>query len=108
MWDGRFLVGKVNWVHEVSFIILSTSSSCMPNINFLEIILFLFFKVFHNMLIFFRLQSWRNPSVIHYLVVQVFVVFTALSEVHRNKHGLVLSQDSWWARFSLFFERLGI
>nr|XP_017241510.1 PREDICTED: piezo-type mechanosensitive ion channel homolog isoform X4 [Daucus carota subsp. sativus] len=56
---------------------------------------------------FMKLQSWRYPSVIYYLVVQVFVVFTALSEVHRNKHGLVLSQDSWWARFSLFFERLG-
>ncbi|KAL8092740.1 hypothetical protein AgCh_034845 [Apium graveolens] len=56
---------------------------------------------------FMKLQSWRYPSAIYYLVVQVFVVFTALSEVHKNKHGSVLSQDSRWARFSLFFEHLG-
>lgn len=53
---------------------------------------------------FFRLQS----SVIYYLVLQVFVVFTALIEVHRNKYGFALSEGSWSAHLSSIFERLGI
>ncbi|KAK1398972.1 piezo-type mechanosensitive ion channel-like [Heracleum sosnowskyi] len=56
---------------------------------------------------FMKLQSWTNPSVIYYLVLQVFVVFIGLIEIHRNKYGFVLSQDSWSARLSLVFEHLG-
>ncbi|XP_017252550.1 piezo-type mechanosensitive ion channel homolog isoform X2 [Daucus carota subsp. sativus] len=52
---------------------------------------------------FMKLQS----SVIYYLVLQVFVVFTALIEVHRNKYGFALSEGSWSARLSSIFERLG-
>ncbi|KAK6120115.1 hypothetical protein DH2020_046151 [Rehmannia glutinosa] len=52
-------------------------------------------------------QSWRTPTVIYFLVVELLVGFVAFIEINRNRFGFTESRDSCWGYFSSFVERIG-
>lgn len=54
-----------------------------------------------------RLDSWRCPWVIYFLVIQIFVALVAFFETKANNFGIVPCQDSWWGKFSAFFDQIG-
>ncbi|XVE73201.1 hypothetical protein DITRI_Ditri11bG0098300 [Diplodiscus trichospermus] len=54
-----------------------------------------------------RIQSWKSPIVIYFLVTQLLVVFVALLDIHGNKFGLVPGQYSCWGHFLIAIEHLG-
>ncbi|KAK9282374.1 hypothetical protein L1049_005291 [Liquidambar formosana] len=56
---------------------------------------------------FMIVQSWRSPTVIYFLVVQLLAVFVALSDIYGNRFGLVPWRDSCWGHFSSAIEHLG-
>ncbi|KAK9040883.1 hypothetical protein V6N11_016019 [Hibiscus sabdariffa] len=56
---------------------------------------------------FMIIQSWKSPTVIYFLAVQLLVVFVALLDIHDNRFGLVPWHYSCWIRFLTAIERLG-
>ncbi|KAK8688451.1 hypothetical protein V6N13_087218 [Hibiscus sabdariffa] len=56
---------------------------------------------------FMIIQSWKSPTVIYFLAVQLLVVFVALLDIHDNRFGLVSWHYSCWIRFLTAIERLG-
>ncbi|CAB4322099.1 unnamed protein product [Prunus armeniaca] len=59
-----------------------------------------------NLIGFMILQSWKSPSVLYFLLLQLSVVAVALVDLYGNRFGLVSSCDSCWGRFSSAVERL--
>ncbi|KAK8688452.1 hypothetical protein V6N13_087218 [Hibiscus sabdariffa] len=55
---------------------------------------------------FMIIQSWKSPTVIYFLAVQLLVVFVALLDIHDNRFGLVSWHYSCWIRFLTAIERL--
>ncbi|XP_021280441.1 piezo-type mechanosensitive ion channel homolog isoform X2 [Herrania umbratica] len=56
---------------------------------------------------FMIIQSWKSPTVIYFLVVQLLVVFVALLDIHGTKFGLVPWRYSCWGHFLTAVEHLG-
>uniref|UniRef100_A0A5B7BCU2 Uncharacterized protein n=1 Tax=Davidia involucrata TaxID=16924 RepID=A0A5B7BCU2_DAVIN len=56
---------------------------------------------------FMKVESWRSPFVIYFLVVQLLVAFVAVVEINGNKLGLVPWRDSCWGHFSSVVEYIG-
>ncbi|KAH7517167.1 hypothetical protein FEM48_Zijuj09G0033700 [Ziziphus jujuba var. spinosa] len=54
------------------------------------------------------IQSWKSPSMIFLLVVQLSAAAVALVDLHGSKFGLISWRDSCWAHLSLAVERLGL
>ncbi|PQQ16802.1 piezo-type mechanosensitive ion channel homolog isoform X2 [Prunus yedoensis var. nudiflora] len=59
-----------------------------------------------NLIGFMILHSWKSPSVLYFLLLQLSVVAVALVDLYGNRFGLVSSCDSCWGRFSSAVERL--
>lgn len=56
---------------------------------------------------FMRLESWRSPTVIYVLVLQVLVGFLCTAVIYQHKLGMVPWRGSCWGNFSSIVERLG-
>ena len=56
---------------------------------------------------FCRVMSWRFPSAIYFLVIQLLVVFVALVEIFGNRFRPTPWQDSCWGRLFSAVEHLG-
>ncbi|KAK9292746.1 hypothetical protein L1049_020726 [Liquidambar formosana] len=56
---------------------------------------------------FFRGQSWRSPSVIYFLVVQLLTAFVALIEINGRRFCLDPCEDSWLGQFFSYVEHIG-
>ncbi|XP_050238768.1 piezo-type mechanosensitive ion channel homolog [Mercurialis annua] len=56
---------------------------------------------------FMVVESWRSPSVIYFLVIQLLALFVALVDVYGNRFGLFPWQDSCWGHFVTILERIG-
>ncbi|KAK3041408.1 hypothetical protein RJ639_000385, partial [Escallonia herrerae] len=55
---------------------------------------------------FMKVRSWRSPSVIYFLVLQLLVASIASIEIHMNKFGSASWQHSCWGHFSSAIEHL--
>lgn len=53
-------------------------------------------------------HTWKSPSVIYFLIVQVLVVFVALVDIYGSRFGLVPWQASCWGHFLSVIEHLGL
>lgn len=53
-------------------------------------------------------QTWKSPSVIYFLSVQLLAVFVALVDIYGNKIGLVPWRASCWGHFLSAVEHLGL
>ncbi|XP_057964043.1 piezo-type mechanosensitive ion channel homolog isoform X2 [Malania oleifera] len=56
---------------------------------------------------FMRVQSWRSPLVIYFLVAQLLAFLVASVEIYAIKVGLVSGRDVCWGHFSVSVEHLG-
>ncbi|MBA0802568.1 hypothetical protein Gohar_012850, partial [Gossypium harknessii] len=56
---------------------------------------------------FMIIQSWKAPTVIYFLAVQLLVVIVAVLDIHDNRFGLVQWRCSCWSNFLTAIERLG-
>ncbi|KAG6429158.1 hypothetical protein SASPL_107200 [Salvia splendens] len=56
---------------------------------------------------FCSIESWRSPTVIYFLVVQLLAGLVAFIEINRSRFGFIGSQDSCWDHFSLLVEQIG-
>ncbi|XP_034689649.1 piezo-type mechanosensitive ion channel homolog isoform X2 [Vitis riparia] len=56
---------------------------------------------------FMRVMSWRFPSAIYFLVIQLLVVFVALVEIFGNRFGPTPWRDSCWGHLFSAVEHLG-
>lgn len=56
---------------------------------------------------FMILQSWKSPTVIYFLVLQLLAIAVALADIYGNRLGLVPWRDSCWGHFSAVVEHLG-
>ncbi|PPD78772.1 hypothetical protein GOBAR_DD24313 [Gossypium barbadense] len=56
---------------------------------------------------FMIIQSWKSPTVIYFLAVQLLVVIVAVLDIHDNRFGLVQWRCSCWSNFLTAIERLG-
>ncbi|GAB2300559.1 hypothetical protein Dimus_034600 [Dionaea muscipula] len=56
---------------------------------------------------FMRLQSWRSPTAIYFLVLQLLVGFSSLVDVHVNQTGLVPWRGSCWGTCLSVIRQLG-
>ncbi|CAI0580949.1 unnamed protein product, partial [Linum tenue] len=54
-----------------------------------------------------RVKSWKSPSVVYFLVLQLLAVFAVLIDVYGNQFGLVPWQGSAWGRLLAALEHLG-
>ncbi|KAH6827652.1 piezo-type mechanosensitive ion channel component [Perilla frutescens var. hirtella] len=54
-----------------------------------------------------NIESWRSPTVIYFLVVQLLAGLVAFFEINRNRFGFIESRDSCWGRFSSLVEQIG-
>ncbi|KAL7126558.1 hypothetical protein ABFS83_14G196300 [Erythranthe nasuta] len=54
-----------------------------------------------------NVQSWKSPTVIYFLVVELLVGLVAFFEINRNRFGFVESRDSCWCYLSSVFEHIG-
>ncbi|CAG7908748.1 unnamed protein product [Brassica rapa] len=53
---------------------------------------------------FIILKSWRNPTVLYFLALQLLASLVALADIYSSRFGFV----RWrWSRFSQLFEHLG-
>nr|XP_023880259.1 piezo-type mechanosensitive ion channel homolog [Quercus suber] len=52
-------------------------------------------------------HTWKSPSVIYFLIVQLVAVFVALVDIYGNRFGLVPWRASCWGHFLSFIEQLG-
>ncbi|KAF3579111.1 hypothetical protein DY000_02036155 [Brassica cretica] len=53
---------------------------------------------------FIILKSWRNPTVLYFLALQLLASLVALADIYSSRFGFV----RWpWSRFSELFEQLG-
>lgn len=57
---------------------------------------------------FCSIDSWRSPTVIYFLVVQLLAGLVAFVEINRSRFGFIGYQDSCWGRFSLLVEQIGL
>ncbi|KAK4482248.1 hypothetical protein RD792_009399 [Penstemon davidsonii] len=55
-----------------------------------------------------KVQSWRSPTVIYYLLVEFSVALVAYIEINRNNFGLFEFRDSCWGYVSSVFEQIGL
>ncbi|TYG69150.1 hypothetical protein ES288_D05G208200v1 [Gossypium darwinii] len=53
------------------------------------------------------IQSWRSPTVIYFLVIQLLVLVVALLDIHGNRFSLVPWRYTCWGHFLTFVEQLG-
>ncbi|TYK18292.1 piezo-type mechanosensitive ion channel-like protein [Cucumis melo var. makuwa] len=56
---------------------------------------------------FMTIQSWKSPSVIYFLVVQLLAIFVATADIFWYRIGLVPRGDSCWIHFFSFVNHLG-
>ncbi|TYG93766.1 hypothetical protein ES288_A11G137200v1 [Gossypium darwinii] len=56
---------------------------------------------------FMIIQSWKSPTVIYFLAVQLLLVIVAVLDIHDNRFGLVQWRCSCWSHFLTAIERLG-
>ncbi|CAA7044183.1 unnamed protein product [Microthlaspi erraticum] len=56
---------------------------------------------------FMVLKSWRNPTVMYFLALQLLILLVALADIYSSRFGLVRWRDTWWSNFSGIFEQLG-
>ncbi|CAI0580619.1 unnamed protein product [Linum tenue] len=56
---------------------------------------------------FMIVKSWKSPSVVYFLVLQLLAVFAVLIDVYGNQFGLVPWQGSAWGRLLAALEHLG-
>ncbi|KAK4558511.1 hypothetical protein RGQ29_008015 [Quercus rubra] len=56
---------------------------------------------------FTTVHTWKSPSVIYFLIVQLIAVFVALVDIYGNRFGLVPWRASCWGHFLSFIEQLG-
>ncbi|GAV80465.1 DUF3595 domain-containing protein [Cephalotus follicularis] len=56
---------------------------------------------------FMILDSWKFPSVIYFLAVQLLAVFAALIDIYGSRFNLPSWQDSCWGHFVSVLEHLG-
>ncbi|KAI3472681.1 hypothetical protein Pfo_030830 [Paulownia fortunei] len=54
-----------------------------------------------------NVQSWRSPTVIYFLVIELLVGFVTFIEINRNKFGFMEYRDSCWGYLSSVVERIG-
>ncbi|XAR58510.1 hypothetical protein NMG60_11013937 [Bertholletia excelsa] len=54
-----------------------------------------------------KLDSWRSPRVIYFLVIQLLVALVAALEIQADNFGLVPCQDSSWGHLSSVIEHIG-
>lgn len=94
------LVGKANWFYDVRTI--------FP-FKFLNL-LFPLHELTYCLLFccFCRVQSWKSPSVIYFLVVQILAVFVALVDIYVSNFGLDPWRHSCWGHFLTVVEHLGL
>ncbi|XP_022992489.1 piezo-type mechanosensitive ion channel homolog [Cucurbita maxima] len=56
---------------------------------------------------FMTIQSWKSPSVIYFLVVQLLSIFVAAADIFWYRIGFVQRGDSCWVHFFSFVDHLG-
>lgn len=56
---------------------------------------------------FMGLQSWRYPTVIYFLILQLLLAFICLAVIYQQKLGMVLWRGTYWGHFSSISEQLG-
>ncbi|XP_023640848.1 piezo-type mechanosensitive ion channel homolog isoform X3 [Capsella rubella] len=56
---------------------------------------------------FMILKSWRNPTVMYFLALQLLTSLVALADLYSSRFGFARWRDSWWSHFSGIFEHLG-
>ncbi|KAG2326003.1 hypothetical protein Bca52824_008731 [Brassica carinata] len=56
---------------------------------------------------FMILKSWRNPTVLYFLALQLLTSLVSLAAIYSRRFGLVRWRDTCWSHFSQFFEHLG-
>ncbi|XP_075093902.1 piezo-type mechanosensitive ion channel homolog [Nicotiana tabacum] len=54
-----------------------------------------------------KLKSWRSPSVIYLLVLQLLAAGVTLFEIHGNRFRLAQQQDSHWEHLLSVLEQIG-
>ena len=59
--------------------------------------------------VWFRsLKSWRNPTVMYFLALQLLTSLVSLADIYSSRFGLVRWRDTCWSHFSQVFEHLGL
>lgn len=89
------LIGFMTWDWFL-FLLFSNSS-------FLLVYWFVVFGV-----CFCRIQSWKYPYVIYFLVIQLLALLVALFDIYGKRHFLNTWQDSRWGHFLSIVEHLGL
>ncbi|KAL9303168.1 Piezo-type mechanosensitive ion channel [Arabidopsis thaliana] len=56
---------------------------------------------------FMILKSWRNPTVMYFLALQLLTSLVALADIYSSRFGFARWRDTWWSHFSGIFEHLG-
>ncbi|KAG6575882.1 Piezo-type mechanosensitive ion channel-like protein, partial [Cucurbita argyrosperma subsp. sororia] len=56
---------------------------------------------------FMTIQSWKSPSVIYFLVVQLLSIFVAAADIFWYRIGFVQRRDSCWVHLFSFVDHLG-
>lgn len=57
---------------------------------------------------FCRLKSWRNPTVLYFLALQLLTSVVSLAYIYSSRFGLIRWRDTCWSHFSQVFEQLGL
>lgn len=57
---------------------------------------------------FCRLKSWRNPTVMYFLALQLLASLVALADIYSTRFGFLRWRDTRWSHFSEVFEQLGL
>ncbi|XP_065861207.1 piezo-type mechanosensitive ion channel homolog isoform X1 [Euphorbia lathyris] len=60
-----------------------------------------------NLIGFMVIESWKSPSVIYFLVLQLSAIFIALVHIYGNRFGLFPWRDSCWGQFLTILEQIG-
>lgn len=100
----RCLVGKADWINDVRMHVFS--SSLIFNLMFLNVFWIHLYFVFYICIC--RIQSWKSPTVIYFLIVQLSAAAVALVDLYGSKFGLTSLRNSCWGHFLSAVERLGL
>ena len=90
-------MGKANWIDDVR-----------PLSSLFHSLIFILSLLHVCVVCLGRLESWRSPFVIYYLVIQLLVAFVASVEIWGDNFGSILSQGSCWEHFLSVTERIGL
>jgi hypothetical protein len=94
-------VGKTDWINDVRI-----------DLFYFKIFYFLISSLKTDSLPFVvclcRVHTWKSPSVVYFLIVQLLAGSVALVDIYGNRFGLVPWQASCWGNFCSVVEHLGL